>query len=79
MAHSLKNIGLNDFRKFLIHIGLNRIRTKGSHEIWARKDLTRPVIIQSSKDPIPQFIIKSNLRTLGLTSEDLFKYLNSQN
>jgi predicted RNA binding protein YcfA (HicA-like mRNA interferase family) len=79
MAHSLKNIGLNDFRKFLIHIGLNRIRTKGSHEIWTRKDLTRPVIIQSSKDPIPQFIIKSNLRTLGLTSEDLFKYLNSQN
>lgn len=79
MAHSLKNIGLNDFRNFLVHNGLNHIRTKGSHEIWARKDLSRPVIIQSSKDPVPQFIIKSNLRTLGLTSKDLFNYLSAKN
>ena len=79
MTYSLKNIGLKDFQKFLIHLGLTHIRTTGSHEIWSRKDLTRPVIIQSSKDPIPQFIVKNNLRTLGLTSQALFDYLDSKN
>lgn len=79
MTHSLKNIGLKDFQKFLLHLGLTQIRTKGGHEIWSRKDLTRPVIIQSSQDPIPQFIVKNNLRTLGLTSQDLFDYLDSKN
>lgn len=79
MTNSLKNIGLKDFRKFLLHQGLIHIRTKGSHEIWSRKDLTRPVIIQSSVDPIPMFIVKNNLRTMGLTSEDLLKFLESKN
>lgn len=78
MTHSLKNIGLKDFQRFLLHHGLTRIRTKGSHEIWSRKDLTRPVIIQSTSDPVPKFIIKSNLRTMGLTTEDLSNFLESK-
>jgi len=79
MPHSLKNIGLKDFQRFLLNQGLTCIRTKGSHEIWSKKDLTRPVIIQSSIDPIPIFIVKNNLRTMGLTTEDLINYLESQN
>lgn len=79
MSQSLKNIGLKDFQRFLLHQGLTRISTKGSHEIWSRKDLTRPVIFQSSKDPIPGFIIKNNLRTMGLKDEDLIRFLRAKN
>jgi predicted RNA binding protein YcfA (HicA-like mRNA interferase family) len=79
MTHSLKNIGLKNFQKFLLHQGLTHIRSKGSHEIWSRKDLTRPVIIQSNIDPVPKFIIKNCLRTLGLTNEDLSNFLESKN
>lgn len=79
MPESLKNIGLKDFRRFLISQGLKLIRTKGSHEIWSRKDLTRPVIIQANKDPIPNFIIKNNLRTLCLKANDLIEFLSSKN
>jgi len=79
MSQSLKNIGLKDFQRFLLHQGLTRIRTKGSHEIWSRKDLTRPVIIQASKDPIPGFIVKNNLRTMGLKDEDLIRFLRNKN
>jgi len=75
MSNTLKNISLNDFRRFLKHHGLKKIRTTGEHEIWYRKDLTRPVIIQTHVDPVPMFIIKNNLRTLGLTTNDLLKYL----
>jgi len=75
MSQKLKNTSLNDFRGFLKHHGLKKIRTTGGHEIWCRKDLSRPVIIQTHVDPIPMFIIKNNLRTLGLTTNDLLKYL----
>jgi hypothetical protein len=79
MTRAIKNISLEDFRSFLKHCGLKLIRTSGGHEIWSSKDLTRPVTLQSHIDPIPLFIIKNNLRTMGLTLNDLRNYLNSRN
>jgi hypothetical protein len=38
----LKNIPLKTFRDYLIHCGLHHIRTKGGHEVWSAKGLTRP-------------------------------------
>jgi hypothetical protein len=78
MSHSLKNVKLNDFRSFLLHHDLKHIRTSGGHEVWCGKDLTRPIIIQSHVDTIPIFIIKSNLRTMGLTLNDLRNFLESR-
>jgi hypothetical protein len=40
---NLKNIPLKTFRRYLQHCGLKQIRTKGGHEIWSAKNLTRPV------------------------------------
>ncbi len=45
------------------------------HEKWTRKDLTRPIIIQTHIDPIPEFIIKNALRNLNLTRKDFFDIL----
>jgi hypothetical protein len=76
MANTLKNISLNSFRSFLIFHGLKKIRISGGHEIWSSQKLKRPVIIQSHINPIPEFIIRNNLRNMGLTKNDLLNYLN---
>ena len=71
----LKNISLKTFRAYLIYCGLSHVRTKGGHEIWSAKGLTRPVVLQTHIDPVPDFIIKNNLRTLGKSEEDLLEFL----
>jgi hypothetical protein len=73
-----KNIPLKVFRTYLIFCGLNHIRTKGGHEIWSSKGLTRPVILQTHVDPVPEFIIKNNLRTMGKTEEHFLSFLNKK-
>ena len=75
MTRKLKNIPLKLFREYLIYKGLKCIRTKGGHEVWSTKNLNRPIIIQSHIDPIPEFIIRSNLRTLGVTAEDFYDFV----
>lgn len=71
----LKNISLKTFRAYLLHCGLKHIRTKGGHEIWSAKNLTRPVVLQTHLDPVPGFIVKNNLRTIGRTEEHLLRFL----
>jgi hypothetical protein len=78
MTPSIKNVSLADFKAFLSHHGLKYIGIKDGHEKWCRKDLLRPVIFQTHKDPIPLFVIKCNLRTMGLTLTDLREFLNSK-
>jgi predicted RNA binding protein YcfA (HicA-like mRNA interferase family) len=70
----LSNIKTADFRRFLVHLGLKKIRTAGDHEIWTRADLLRPVVIQDQIE-IPEFIVKNNLRTIGVTRQEFVKYL----
>ena len=76
MQRGIKNIKLATFRKFLKHKGLKKIRTSGGHEVWSHPDLTRPVILQSHIDPIPQFVIASNLRTMKSSKKELIDFLN---
>ena len=76
MTKKIHNISIAEFKSFLRHHGLKRIRTTGGHEIWSRQDLLRPVIFQTHIDPIPVFIIKNNLRTMGLNSKDLRSFFS---
>ncbi len=68
-THHLRNIGLDDYRKYLDHIGCRCIRTKGGHEHFTRNDLLRPLTLQSHITPVPEFIIKNHLRILGLNKK----------
>jgi predicted RNA binding protein YcfA (HicA-like mRNA interferase family) len=72
-----KNLPLKTFRKFLEHHGMSCIRTKGGHEVWSKKNLNRPIVLQTHIDPVPIFIVKNNLRTMGLTIKDLETFLMS--
>lgn len=72
----LSNIALKDFQRFLVFCGCKKIGTKGGHEKWSKLNMIRPIIIQTHISPIPVFIIKNNLKTLGLSEKDLLDFLN---
>lgn len=67
---SLSNISVRDFRKALAKLGLEQCRTMGGHEAWMKEGMSRPVIFQSHVNPIPEFVVRNNLRTVGITKED---------
>ncbi len=73
----LSNVSIAQFRAILSALGLVCVRTKGGHEAWSKDGMTRPVIFQTHVDPIPEFIIRSNLRTLGISREEFIRLLNS--
>ena len=76
-TRKLTNVPLGDYRRFLEMVDCKCIRTEGGHEIWSRKDLTRPIVVQTHESPVPEFIIKNALRNLGLTKKDFFNILFS--
>jgi predicted RNA binding protein YcfA (HicA-like mRNA interferase family) len=67
-------ISWKDFERILIKAGCEFDRQVGDHRIYKRKDLKRPIVVPAD-DPIPVFIIRNNMRTLGLGREEYFKYL----
>jgi predicted RNA binding protein YcfA (HicA-like mRNA interferase family) len=71
----LSNVDTDTFRKFLEKVGCKMIRTKGDHEIWSRADLLRPIVFQSGKKVIPEFIVKNNLRILDIDKERFWDIL----
>ena len=78
MSRSLKKISLRDFRNFLKYKGLNKIRTTGGHEIWSCQSLSRPIVLQTHIDPVPEFIIRNNLRTLNSNRSELLNFLRTK-
>lgn len=69
---ALRPIHYLKFEKFLKAVGCHLVRQAGDHRAWDRPDLIRPVIVRTKKD-LPIMEIKSNLRTLGISTQE---YLN---
>lgn len=67
----LSNITLRELRAIPQRYGLRYVRTTGGHEVWDRKDLTRTIVFQTHKDPVPEHVVKSAIRDLGISREDL--------
>ena len=72
----LKNVSLKKYCKFLDELGCKCNRTKGGHMHYSRKDLTRPLTLQTHKDPVPEFIIRNQLRLLNITKETALSILS---
>ena len=68
----LRPVDYKDFEKFLFYIGCKFKRQKGSHRIYNRSDLIRPIVVPAVKD-VSVLVIRSNLKTLQITVE---KYLD---
>ena len=76
MSLRLSNISIKEYRKFLEIQGCKNTRTKGGHEHWTRKDLLRPITFQTHIEPVPEFIIKNGLRTLGISRDAFLKCIS---
>lgn len=63
------------FEQFLVHVGCRYKRTTGDHRIYDRADLRRPVVVPVGKEVTP-FVIRSNLRTLGLSVREYLDILD---
>ncbi|MEK7631517.1 MAG: type II toxin-antitoxin system HicA family toxin [Patescibacteria group bacterium] len=62
------------FEKFLLYVGCTFVREKGDHRIYTRDGLSRPVIVPRDTQ-LPIFIIRNNLRVLGISTDDYLQIL----
>jgi len=60
--------------KFVLHVGCRYVRQKGSHRIYWREGLQRPVILPTYRN-VPPFVIRNILRQLGIRVEDFLRLL----
>ena len=60
--------------KLVLSLGCRHLRTEGDHLFYGRADLKRPVVIPRWRE-VPVFIIKNNLKTLGLSREGYLEIL----
>ena len=63
------------FEKFLFYIGCEFQREKGDHRVYSKSNLKRPVVIPREKE-LPVFIIKNNLRILGVGNEEYIEIIH---
>ena len=75
MAFKSSNLPLSTVRKILLHQECKLIRHEKGHDKYSKQSLTRPIVIQNHIDPVPEFIVKQIMRTLGLTNKDMEKIL----
>jgi len=64
------------FEKFILFVGCRFRREKGDHRIYWRKDLIRPVVIPKDRE-LPVFIIRNNLRILGISVKEYLEIMGS--
>ena len=72
----LAPVSWKEFARFLACIGCTFRRETASHRAWGRAGLSRPIIVP--KYPaIPVFVIRNNLRTLGMTIAEYLEILRN--
>jgi len=72
----IRPVHYKKFEKFLTLIGCEYRRTKGDHLIYRCKDIKRPIIFPKVKE-IPVFVIKNNLRILGISHDKYLEIIDS--
>jgi predicted RNA binding protein YcfA (HicA-like mRNA interferase family) len=64
------------FEKFLKFMGCKFVRQKGSHRVYTRSGLKRPLIIPFHSGDLPPFVVRNNLKLLNITIEDYCEILD---
>lgn len=73
---NLSNIPLKRMEEIIVKFGYVRIRTKGGHSIWSKDEASRPIVLQTHKDPVPRMVVFNTIRDLGITKDEFLKVLN---
>ena len=71
----LKNVSISQFESFLELAHCKFIKNEKGHCKYTRADLNRPIIFQNHINPIPEFIVKNNLRLFPYSKDDFFDIL----
>lgn len=71
---ALSPVKRKKFEKFLVLVGCSLKRQKGDHLIYSRINLKRPIVITTDAE-VPVFIVRNNLRTLGLSPDTYLEIL----
>lgn len=64
------NISGARFRRILQALGLSYVQTKGGHEMWFKEGMLRNAVFQTHEEPVPEDIVKNNMRTIGVSKEE---------
>lgn len=72
---NLSNVSISEFRAIMLLLGLSKVRTKGGHEAWMKVGMTRPAIVQAHVDPVPEYVLRNNLRIIGISREEFLTLL----
>jgi predicted RNA binding protein YcfA (HicA-like mRNA interferase family) len=75
---SLRPVKWQVFHKYLLKVGCIFERKSGSHRVYKRPELLRPIIVPEHTFDIPVFVIQNNLRTLGIPKEHFIEYLKNK-
>ena len=75
---NLSNVTIAEFRAIMSLLGLTKVRTKGGHEAWMKAGMTRPAIVQTHVDPVPEYVLRNNLRAIGISKEGFLALLENQ-
>ncbi|MCO6483702.1 MAG: type II toxin-antitoxin system HicA family toxin [Flavobacteriales bacterium] len=74
----LSNISFAQYCGFLELAHCSLIRTSSGHDVFARADLLRPIVVQNHITPVPERIIRQGLRALGISKADFFAILEGK-
>jgi predicted RNA binding protein YcfA (HicA-like mRNA interferase family) len=64
------------FERFLKYAGCEFIRQKGSHKVYRRADLIRPVIVPFHCGDLPTYVVRITLRQLNVSVDDYLEMLD---
>lgn len=73
----IKPITWKKFEKLLMQVDCVFVRQKGGHRIYNKTDLLRPTIVPAHSGDLPVFIIKNNLKTLGISEQEYLDCMNA--
>lgn len=78
-TYRIGNISIAEFRSFLVDNNLVEVESGNSgHEKWLKDGMLRLVVFQTHIDPIPEFIIRNNLRNMGKSASDFRDWLKAR-
>jgi predicted RNA binding protein YcfA (HicA-like mRNA interferase family) len=66
----LGQITPQEFERFLRYVGCVYVRQKGSHKVFHRAGLKRPIIVPIHGGDLPVFVVRNNLRLLNISLND---------
>lgn len=69
-------IKISKLKKLLRAYNFEESHKTGSHSIWKRKDLPRPLVIPVHSKEVPFYVIQEVRKILNLSPKEFIKVLN---